>query len=178
MKHNQLFRYGFIEIIRVSIIFVFLLTSITLYAQTPTNYSGKWEFDKTNSILDRVEPNYEGTIILEITQNATTITFIEVYKQPGSPDFKSAPESYKLDGKEQIKTSDIGTNKNSAKWSADKRVLTITNTDTQTLDGALKDFIVIDNYKLSDDKKTLTIERYRKNPVTGETKSKKVYVKK
>jgi hypothetical protein len=42
----------------------------------------------------------------------------------------------------------------------------------------LQDFIVADTYSLSADGKTLTIERYRKNPVTGEAKAKKVYLKK
>jgi len=155
-----------------------LLSSVALKAQAPTNFSGKWQYEKAKSVVDKFEPEFDGTIILEITQNAATISFAEVYKREGSADWKTAVESYKLDGKEQITKHDVGTNKYSAKWSADKKVLTITNTDTQKLKGVLQDFLVIDTYSLSADGKTLTIERYRKNPVTGETKAKKVYSKK
>jgi hypothetical protein len=178
MLSNQLFSQKHIAIIHVSTIFMFLLSSFALQAQTPTNFSGKWQFDKTKSTLDKVEPDYDGTIILEITQNSETITLGEIYLHPDRPEWKTATESYKLDGKEQIRKSEIVSNKNSAKWSDDKKVLTITNTDTQTLNGVLQDFLVADSYQLSDDGQTLTIERYRKNPVTGETKTKKVYFKK
>jgi hypothetical protein len=157
---------------------MFLLSSIALKAQNPTNFSGKWEFDKTNSIPDQIEPNYEGTIIMEIMQDASTITFGETYIHPDRADWKTATESYKLDGKEHITKSNVGTNKNSAKWSQDKKVLTITNLDKQELKGVLQDFLVADSYSLSDDGKILTIERYRNNPVTGETNAKKIYLKK
>ena len=162
---------------KVAIIFLLFLSSTTLNAQTPTNYSGKWQFNRTKSILDKIEPDYDGTIILEIVQNSDSITFGEIYIRPGSPDWKTATESYNLNGKEKITKSGVGTNKNSATWSEDKKVLTITNTDTQKLKGVLQDFFVRDSYILSDDGLTLTIERYQKNPVTGETKVKKVYSK-
>lgn len=173
MKSNTFFKKG-----RILVVIMLLISPIALMAQTPTNFSGKWQYEKAKSVVDKLEPDFDGIIILEITQNAATISFAEVYKREGSADWKTAVESYKLDGKEQITKHDVGTNKYSARWSADKKVLTITNTDTQKLKGVLQDFIVIDTYSLSADGKTLTIERYRKNPVTGETKAKKVYAKK
>lgn len=178
MKPNRLFGQMHRVMINVSLIFMLLLTSMTSNAQTPTNFSGKWQFDKTKSTSDKVEMNYDGTIILEITQDADTISFSEIYISTGNPDWKTAVETYKLDGKEQITKHEVGTNKNSAKWSQDKKVLTITNLDTQELKGVLQDFLVADTYQLSEDGKILTIERYRKNPVTGETKAWKVYGKK
>ena len=178
MRPNRFYIQGHIVINNVSLILMFLLFSMTLIAQTPRNFSGKWQFDKTKSILDKVEPNYDGTVVLEINQNSTTITFSEIYIRSGSPDWKTAADSYKLDGKEHVRKYNVGTNKNSVKWSKDKKILTITNIDTQTLDGVTQEFLVTDSYKLSDDGKTLTIERYRKNPITGEIKAKKVYLKK
>ena len=115
---------------------------------------------------------------MEVIQNAATISFTETYKRAGTKDWKTAADIYKLDGKEQITETEIGTSKKTAKWSADKKVLTITNIETQTLDGVLRDFLVKDSYKLDDNGKMLIIERYRKNPVTGETNAKKVYIKK
>lgn len=173
MKPNYLFKQG-----HVLLVIILLISTISLKAQAPTNFSGKWQYEKAKSVVDKLEPNFDGAIILEITQNAATISFAEIYKREGSADWKTAAETYKLDGKEQVTKHDVGTNKYSASWSADKKVLTITNIDTQTLKGVLQDFIVIDTYSLSADGKTLTIERYRKNPVTGETKAKKVYSKK
>jgi len=155
-----------------------LTSSKGLMAQAPTNFSGKWQYDKSKSVVDKLDPKFDGTIILEVTQNATSISFAEIYKRQGAADWKTSADTYTLDGKEKVTKSDIGTSKKTAKWSADKKVLTITNIDTQTLNGVLQDFIVIDTYSLSTDGKILTIERYNKNPVTGETKAKKVYSKK
>jgi hypothetical protein len=178
MKTTQLFRQDHIRMMNLSIILMLLLSSMALKAQNPTDFSGKWQFDKIKSIPDQIEPDYEGTIIMEITQDAATITFGETYIHPDRPDWKTAIESYNLDGKEQTTKSNVGSNKHSAKWSQDNKVLTITNLDKQKLKGVLQDFLVTDSYYLSDDGKTLTIERYRKNPVTGETNAKKVYLKK
>jgi hypothetical protein len=161
----------------LSLILVFILSTLALKAQTPTNYSGKWQFDKAKSTPDKIEPDYDGTIILIITQNSTTITSSEIYKHPERSDWETAKDLYQLNGKEQVRKSSVGTNKRLAKWSEDKKVLSITNLDTQTLKGVLQDFLVIDTYKLSEDGKILTIERYRKNPVNGETNAQKVYNK-
>jgi hypothetical protein len=151
---------------------------MNLKAQTPTNFSGKWEFDKTKSSPGFVESNYDGTVIMQIIQNSSTIKFYDTYIHPDRSDFKTSADSYTLDGKEKIEKSDIGTTKKSTKWSLDKKVLTITNFDTQPLDGVAQDFLLVDSLKLSDNKLTLTIVRYSKNPVTGETTTNKVYNKK
>lgn len=178
MKTKQLFRQGHLITMNLPIILIFLLTTVVLNAQNPTNFSGRWQFDKLKSIPDQIEPDYEGTIIMEITQDASTITFGETFIHPDRPDWKTATETYRLDGKEQVTKSGVGTNKNSAKWSPDKKILIITNLDRQESKGVMQDFLVTDSYQLSDDGKVLTIERYRKNPVTGETNAKKIYQKK
>jgi hypothetical protein len=178
MRPKRLFRQEQIAIINVSLSVIFLLSTMTLKAQTPTNFSGKWEFDKTKSKLSKIDISYDGTVILEITQNSTTITFGEIYIQPGSENWKTSTDSYTLDGKEQIKKDDLGTTKKSTKWSQDKKILTITNIETQTVEGVSNDYLVVDTHKLSDDGQTLTIESYSKNTVIGETTSKKVYHKK
>jgi len=178
MRTKRIFRQGHIKMMNLPLILIFLLFVTTLNAQNPTDFSGKWQFDKVKSIPDQIEPEYDGTIVLEITQNDKTITFSETFIHIDRPDLKTATVTYKLNGKEFITKSSVGTNKNSAKWSPDKKVLTITNFDKQKLKGVMQDFLVKDTYKLSDDGKILTIERYRNNPVTGETNAKKVYQKK
>jgi hypothetical protein len=151
---------------------------MNLKAQTPTNFSGNWEFDKAKSDSGFVESKYDGTVVRHITQNSSTIKFSDTYIHPDNPDFNTASESYSLDGKEKIEKHGVGTSKKSAKWSQDKKILTITNLDTQTLKGVLQDFLVVDSLNLSDTQLTLTIVRYSKNPVTGETTTNKVYNKK
>jgi hypothetical protein len=146
-----------------------------LNAQSPVNFSGKWQYDKANSDKDKFDSDYDGTIILEINQNNDSISFSETYIYPDRPEWKTSADTYKFDGKEEITKSSVGTSKKSAKWSPDKKLLTITNVDTQTVKGVLQEFIIIDTYSLSADRKTLHLERYRKNYVTGETKSKKLF---
>jgi len=178
MRPNRIFKQGRIVAINVSLIAILLLSSMALNTQKPVNFSGSWQFNRAKSDLDKLDSGYSGNIILKITQTPTTIAFSEIYKQQGSPDWETAIESYNLDGKERTTThKDIGTNKKTAKWSDDKQSLTITNIDTQSLKGVPQDFTVIDKYTLSADGKTLTIERYRKNPVTGESKAIKIYSK-
>lgn len=164
--------------LNASLILMLLFSGLTLRAQTPTNFAGKWEFDKSESSPGLLESTYEGTVIRQISQNSSTITFAEIWKKPGEKDFRTANEVYKLDGKEKVEKHNVGTSRQSAKWSQDKRILTIRNLDTQSLKGVLQDFLTEDSYTLSDNGRTLTIERYSKNPVTGETRTKKVYKKK
>lgn len=171
MKPNQPF-----------LIIGFLLISLTfsydLNAQAPVNFSGKWQYDKANSDKDKFDSDYDGTIILEIRQNGDSISFSETYIYPDRPEWKTSADSYRFDGKEQITKSSVGTSKKSAKWSPDKKLLIITNIDTQTVKGVLQEFVIIDTYSLSPDKNTINLERYRKNYVTGETKLKKLYSRK
>jgi len=178
MKPNLLLKHKHGAIIHAAFALLFLLTTMTLKAQTPADFSGKWEFDKSRSGPDVAEPNYDGTVILEIAQSATNISFVEIYIHPDRSDWKTSAELYNLDGKEQVRKDNSGTNRRSTRWARDKKVLTITNLDTQTEDGVSQDFSVVDSLALSDAGQTLTIDRYRKNPVTGETRAKKVYRKK
>ena len=178
MKSNPGFRQIHMVVIEAIFFLVFLFPATIAQSQTPSNFSGKWQFEKTKSSPDLLESTYDGTVILQIRQSSTTIVFNEIWKKAGEPDFKTATVSYTPDGKEKIVKHDIGTEKKSAKWSQDKKDLTITNLDTQKLKGVLKDFLVVDTYSLSDAGRTLTINRSTKNPVQGERTAKKVYNRK
>jgi hypothetical protein len=161
-----------------SFIIYFMMNAMFINAQTPTDFSGNWLFDKSISSPEMLESTYPGTVVLKIEQNAGTISFSDTWSNPGSDDWTTAVESYNLDGKEKITKHEVGTNKNSAKWSKDKKLLTITNLDTQKLKGVMQDFLVVDTYSLSENGQTLTIERYSKNPVKGEGNGKKIYHRK
>jgi hypothetical protein len=162
----------------ITLLSLLLLHGSIVKSQTPPDFSGKWQFNKAKSSPEQVESDYPGTIIRQITQTPTTISINDTYKQTGSKDWTTADEKYNLDGKEQTSKSDRGTNKKSTKWSQDKKTLSITNIDTQSTKGKEQAFMVTHSYKLSNDGKTLTIECYSKNPVTGETTKQKIYERK
>lgn len=178
MKLIHLFRQNNILIIKVSIIFLSIFFNMPLNAQNPVNFSGRWEYDKLTSSPTTIESKYDGTVYLQITQDSYTIRFGETWVKPGNEDFETAIDSLSMDGVERTRKSEIGTSKRSAKWSKDFKVLRINNLDTQKLKGVLQNFFVSDSYSLTDDGLILTMERYAKNPVTGETTAKKVYRKK
>ena len=159
------------------LLFAFLLPAV-LSAQTPANFSGTWILDKSASTADLVDVKYDGTVIRQVQQNASTISLYELWQKPGENDFKTASETYKLDGKVRIRKDAIGVRRDSVRWSQEKKALTIIRIDTQPLKGTPQEFLVEDTYTLSADGKTLTVDEYSRNPVTHETKVKRVYTKK
>jgi hypothetical protein len=165
------------SILSVLIIFMFFTSAVILKAQTQPDFSGKWIFDKTQSSAGLVESGYEGAVVRKIIQNPTTITFSDVYLHPDRDEWETATDSYNLDGQEQIIKRSIGTTKKTAAWSEDKKILTLTNFDSQTHGGVTNEYLVKDSYSLSENGLVLTVERYSKNPVAGDTTAKKVYNK-
>jgi hypothetical protein len=165
--------------IKVSLILLFLLLSaLNLQAQTPTVYSGKWEFDKARSDKDETgDYSFEGTIILDIKQDASTISFANTFKRPGKEDFVIPPDSFFLDGRVTTDNEGTGPAKKFVKWSADKKILTTSYVMTDKIDGVAQDFTTANSYKLSDDGKTLNVSELNKSKLNGEKTIKKVYKK-
>jgi len=163
-----------------SLVFVFALCFVTsgLCAQNAADFSGKWEYDKTKSTPGTMEANYEGKLVRQISQNPAVFSYADIYIRPGSPEWKTSDEIFNLDGKEQILKDDSGTRKKSAKWSPDKKALTLTYIEIYTEGGVSKELLIEEIYNLSGDGKTLTVETFSKNQVTGETRSTKIYHKK
>jgi hypothetical protein len=151
---------------------------MTVKAQNPMNFSGKWEFDKTKSSPDLLDSKYDGTVTRQITQTSSTIAYRDIYIQKGSDDWETTDEIFNLDGKEQIRKDNSSTIKKSTKWSQETKTLSLINSETYIEDGVSMELKITESYKLSDDGKTLTIETYSKNQITGETKTKGVYHKK
>jgi hypothetical protein len=162
--------------IKVSIISLFLLSSLALKSQSPTDFSGRWEFDKAMSDKEeRGDASFNGTIILEIKQNATTIIFTSTYIRAGKEDYIMKPDTYFVDGKVTTDNSGTGPANKFAKWSQDKKILTTSLVMTDSIDGVAQEFLTAYTYKLSDDRKTLLIEEFHKSKLNGEQKIKKVY---
>jgi hypothetical protein len=108
-----------------SLVFAMMLFSSFSFAQTPTNFNGKWIFDKSKSDPGKGGSFLYNDIIHKIIRNPTSISIEEIIKRPGSEDVSNT-EKFNLDGKETIEKSDIGTTKRIANWSEDKKILTLT----------------------------------------------------
>ena len=179
MKTNRLFGSERFTIISALIISMFILSTTTLKAQNPINFSGKWLFDKAKSSPGTDQAKYDGTVIRQITQNSSTIAYRDIYTQKGSNNWETSDEVFKLDGKEEIiKRDSTSTDKKSTIWSKDNKSLALQYKSIYIEDGVTKELLFCETYELSDDGKTLTIETYSKDVVRGEIKTKSVYHKK
>jgi hypothetical protein len=179
MKPNQLYPRKHNAIIEISLISLFLLSFITLDAQTPTNFSGKWEFDKVQSDKEETgDASFDGAIILEIKQNSSLISFANTFILPSKKSVIMQPDSFFIDGRVTTDNSGTGPAKKFVKWSQDKKILTTSSIMTDSIDGVAQDFLTANTYKLSDDEKTLVIEEFHKSKLNGEKTIKKVYKRK
>jgi hypothetical protein len=179
MKQNHPHRNRHTEIVKAIFISLFIISSLALKAQTPTNFSGRWEFDRANSDKDeRGDASFDGTIILEIKQNSDTITFSNTFFLPGKAGKTLRPDSYLTNGLETPDESGIDPAKKFVKWSPDKKILTTNYVMTATIDGVAQDFLTSKTYKLGEDGKTLVVDEFKKSKLNGEKTIKKVYLKK
>jgi hypothetical protein len=167
------------EIIKTMLISLFIISSLALNAQTPTNFSGKWEFDKTNSDKDeRGDASFNGTIILEIKHNSDTITFTNTFFLPGKDGRTLRPDKFLANEKVTQDNSGSDPAKKFVKWSQDRKVLTTNYIMTATIDGVAQDFVTTKTYKISEDGKTLVVVEFNKSKLNGEKTVKKTYKKK
>ena len=155
------------------VVSIFILTS-NVNAQTPANFSGNWELDKTKSKLTEPEASYPGNRILHISQTSSMLIMSSTYTQPGNADFNTSNDTLNLEGKVKFEKIYDQTLTITITWSKDKKILTYKNSSKSNSSGSA---IVMLSYKLSDDKQTLTVEMYGKNKVR-EVKSTEVYRKK
>ena len=167
------------EFIKTLVFSLLAISSLTLKAQTPTSFTGKWEFDKTNSDKDNTgDASVKGTIILEIIQTSDTITFSSTIFLPGRDGFRMRPDKFPANGDVIQDNSGSDPAKKFVKWSADKKTLTTNYIMTATIDGAKQDFITTNTYNLNDDGKTLVVVEFNKSLLNGEKTVKKIYRKK
>ena len=167
------------EIIKILLISLFIISSLALNAQTPTNFSGKWEFDKTNSDKDEGgDESFNGTIILEIKHNSDTITFTNTFFLPGKDGITLSPDKFLTNEKVTQDNSGSDPAKKFIKWSQDRKVLTTNYIMTATIDGVAQEFVTTMTYKISEDGKTLVVVEFNKSKLNGEKTVKKTYKKK
>ena len=144
---------------RFSLILTILISASGIYGQSPADFSGVWTQDNVKS--DDFYKDFN--ITCTIKQSLNEITFDETFFSKSGEKITSKTESYTLDGKETSVEEQGGINKKSAKWSADKKTLTITNTRTvgSEVYGSHR------NYSLSGNNRVMTIITTDANPLTG-----------
>lgn len=163
MTLSRLFTSGKDLIFKSSVILSILLFASALRAQTATDFSGKWAFDKSKS--NAGEGAYfpkENEVTLDITQDANNITINKTIKQKGVVVI-TVSNKYTLDGKESVTGDSSQPIKTVAKWSSDKKNLTITT--SMTIDSV--EYRTDDTYSLSNGDKILTIQSIYKDPKAG-----------
>jgi len=167
------------EIVKAMFIFLILLSSMSVEAQIPTNFSGSWEYDKINSDKEeRGDASFDGTIVLDIKQDSETIEFSTTYFMPGREGKTLRPSSFLASGEISADDSGIDPAKKYVTWSKDNTILTTHYIMTASIDGVAQDFLTATTYKLSEDSKTLVTEELKKSDLNGEKTIRKVYKKK
>jgi len=141
-----------------AVVLSILLASAALGAQVPANFSGTWAFDQSKSNLGGSQ---YFIAVLKITQTATMLTIESTAKRQGSDDFIST-DKFTLDGKEITTKESYATRRIAAKWSEDKKSLTITT--IMTLMDTKEEYRTDDTYHVAEDGKTLTLTNVFKNP--------------
>lgn len=144
-------------IFRSLIIILLFSYGSALNAQSQVDFSGTWTQDNLKS--DDFYKSFD--IKCTITQTLQTITIKQTFFEKSGTEITTRETSFTLDGKETIKEEQGGINKESAKWSADKKILTTTSTRTVGTDiyGSST------SYSLSGNGLVLTVQTEDVNPI-------------
>jgi hypothetical protein len=158
----------------VLILSILIFTGTTAMAQK-VNLSGNWDFNESKSQQGEGRFRMAATK-LTITQDET---FLNIEKQVKGRDGQDMvmKDKYTLDGKVSENTGFMNSvKKSTVTWSADNKTLTITSTTVMERDGNTTEIKQVENYKVSDDGNTLTIDSTSTSP-RGERKQTLVYEK-
>jgi hypothetical protein len=104
---------------------LFLCSSVS-YAQSPANFSGVWIQDTTKS--DDFYKSFD--VKYTITQTLQTFTVKQTFSDKTGNEIVTRDYAFTLDGKVTNTVKEYGTEKNTAQWSADKKILTTRSTVT------------------------------------------------
>ncbi|OFY65061.1 MAG: hypothetical protein A2V64_11580 [Bacteroidetes bacterium RBG_13_43_22] len=156
--------FGFLNLRKNSVFKSLFILSLLLYAsalsaQSRVDFSGTWILDNAKS--DASFKDYK--IVCTIEQTSDSIVIAQTFLMKNGEKVIAPAYSYGLDGKETSKESYGGIDKESAKWSPDKKALTITITrtvGTNVYGSSL-------TYKLSNDGHVLTIQTTDVNTSSG-----------
>jgi hypothetical protein len=151
------------------------LAVVAVSAGPAVNFSGTWSLDKSKSQgLDPRMANAESvTCVITQDDKSLSIEWKVVGSQPagGGPGGggggmgrgPAGPQTYTLDGKEATAEAMGGTNTAKATWSGDGKTLELSSVRAGNFNGNDFKFTSVDKLSLSDDGKTLTVNRHRES---------------
>jgi len=130
---------------------IFVLNSNPQFAQNPADFTGVWKQDTLKS------DDYYKLFDVEyvITQTPQTFNVKQILKRKNRKDSLIREYSFTLDGKVTIEMKDGGVEKNSAKWSGDKKTLTTKSIEVF----CNQESGFIETYSLSDNGLVLTTHK-------------------
>ena len=144
---------------KVLLLLAMFISATSIYAQSTVNFAGVWIKDNAKS--DEFYKDFD--ITCTIKQSPQEISIEETFFSKSGEKITTRLDSYTLDGKETSVKEEGGIKKKSAKWSADKKTLTVSNTTTYGSEvlGSYK------AYSLSENGRVLNVLTTDANPLTG-----------
>jgi len=165
---------------RVKLIFkkgVFVVSGLLLSTFTfcQVNFSGSWAFNESKSNLGE-GGNRMVSQNLVIAQKDNNLTLERSFTgQDGTE--RKMNETYTLDGKECVNPVFNTSKKSTAKWSPDKKSLSVSSVIVFEMNGETNEIKTIEVYKLGDTGKILSIDSQLTSTM-GERKTLLIYDKK
>jgi hypothetical protein len=123
---------------------------MSVSAQNQSSFAGVWLLDKAKSDTLLYK---DFKVTRTIKQTAELITIEDLFVTIAGENFKKQPDTYSLLGKEDVKETDGAVDRKSAKWSRDKKILTIKN--TRTVNG--KVYGSTETYSLNANSRIMTV---------------------
>ena len=163
-----------VQVFTIAFLVSFLLIPMSSYAQGgKVNFSGEWSFNESKS--DMGEGRFQTSLKLTIKQDGNNLTIERLRTGRDGQERKSTQE-LTLDGKESEYTAGRGTRKSTVTWSDDGLALTVKSTMVFDRDGETMEMKSVEQWKLSDGGKILSIDSSSSTP-RGERKATMVYDK-
>jgi hypothetical protein len=142
---------------------------VAVSAQNVANFAGTWELDKAKSQLPQRQADSIKSSTWTVTQDNKQLTNdqkIEGVEDAGGGGrgMGAATLTVKLDGSETTTETQGGKLTTKAKWTNDGKTLEITSVRSGEFQGNAVTFTTTEHWELSDDGKTLKVNRKTETP--------------
>lgn len=166
--------FRFTQVLTLSLICSFLLTSTSSFAAKNPDFTGEWTLNEDNS--DFGDGPAFAAIKIVVKQEGNTIT-IERTRMGRDGEERTSSETLTMDGKENINENERGTSSSVVSWSDDGSNLIITSNREFNRDGQNFGMNTKEVWTLSEDGKILKIQSDTSSP-RGERSVSLIYDKK
>jgi hypothetical protein len=166
--------FRFLQVLTLSLICSFLLTSTSAFAANKTDFTGEWTLNEDKS--DFGDGPAFAAIKIVVKQEGETIT-IERTRMGRDGEERTSSETLTMDGKENISENERGSSSSVVSWSGDGTNLIITSKREFNRDGQTFEMNSKEVWTLSEDGKILKIQSDTSSP-RGERSVSLVYDKK